>query len=756
MMGKVRVEPVTETWIHAPGVDAASLGTALEALRLPERLASACAAAGATTVAEVLALGQVQLLAIKGVGQRQWQQLKSAVCRHLRDHRRPRPSMRNARVDLSSLPPRARLALTRLGLTTCESWSIAALDTLRAIPDLDPEAVAAVQAAALSIPPVSVWPPRILRTSLLRLALPARLRRALAAGGYKTLGDLRCADPQQLAALPAVGAQGVRTLRGALARGLALKPSLRARRRLLESTALDRMLRRLSPAERKLVELCVGLTGQRRTQAQLAAALAIPPAAIGAHVARARAALEARGGSVLRRLREAATHELHAQGGALHPAHVASASPLRALSHTAADPLLALRFLAFLRPDALTLVGDVLLDLPAATYPRVARELTRAVTGLSLPMPLREVRAHLTAAGLTQLPRGVFEALLQRVPRLQIVVDPRLGEVLDRRPVAVATRIEEILRRAPAALQASDILFAYRDRYRSARRNRLIDALHTERVFLRVGPDEWDLRERHLDELELAQPEADRVRDHIMANDGASSLVDLVEPAASPRLVYLVRDLLHHDPTLRSLGRGRFCARGLRLSTHVKTLRLELRRAMGEVPLQRFLSNQPDGVRQIRARLLAENRLFVSSAPDRVDMITNYPLNDERLRRLLHAVETLIEEAGGHDRLDRLAAKMRTDEVGGSFLTPHFLADILQRHGRFETIAGDIITTAASGMRHRLLSRVRAVVRSAERALSVHEILAASPDLAEFATGLPELLRSDPLVQLRDERYCVL
>lgn len=754
-MGKDRVETVTETWIFAPRVDAASLATPLEALRLTERLASACAAAGATTVAGVLALRQDQLLASKGVGERQWQQLRRAVCRHLRQHRRPRPSARSRRVDLTSLQPRAQLALTRLGLTTCESWSIAALDALRVIPDLDADAVAALQATVGSAPPVTVWPTRFLRTSLLRLALPARLRRALAAGGYKTLGDLRCADPHQLAALPAVGAKGVRTLREALARGFALKPSLRARRRLLGSTGLERMLRRMNPAERRLVELCIGLNGSRPTQAQLATALEIPLAAIGANVARARAALEVRGGSILRRVREAATAELHAQGGALHAAHVAAASPLRTLSRTAADPLLALRLLAFLRPDALALVGDVLLDLPAATYPRVARELTRAVSGLSLPMPLREVHAHLTAAGLAQLPRGVFEALLQRVPRLQILVDPRLGEVLDRRPVAVTTRIEEILRRAPAALQASDILFAYRDRFGSARRTRLIDALHAERVFLRVGPDEWDLRERHLDELELAQPEADRVRDHIMASDGAVSLVDLVEPGASPRLVYLVRDLLHHDPTLRSLGRGLFCARGLRVSSHVKTLRLELRRAMGEVPLQRFLSNQPESVRQIRARLLAENRLFVSSAPDRVDMITNYPLNDERLRRLLQAVETLIEEAGGHDRLDRLAAKMRTDEVGGSFLTPHFLADILHRHGRFETIADDIITTAASGMRHSLLSRVRAVVRSADRALSVHEILAASPDLAEFAAGLPDLLRSDPLVQLRDERYCV-
>lgn len=754
-MGKDRIETATEIWICAPGVDAASLRTPLTAFRLTARLASACAAVGATTLAEVLALRQEELLAIKGVGQRQWQQLKSAVCRHLRHHRRPRPSGRGGRVDLTLLQPRAQLALTRLGLTTCESWLAAAPDALQAIPDLDANVVAALQATVVSAPSVTVWPLRILRTSLLRLALPARLRRALAAGGYKTLGDLRCADAQQLAALPSVGATGVRTLRGALARGLALQPSLRARRRLLEASGLERMLRRISGAERELVELCVGLTGQRRTQAQLARALDVPLDAIAAHVARARAALEARGGGVLRRLRAAAAEELRAQGGVLHPNHIASASPLRTLTNTDADPLLALRLLAFLRPDALALVGGVLMDLPAATYPRVARELTRAVHTLYLPMPLREVHEHLTAAGLTQLPRGVFEALLQRVPRVQIVVDPRIGEVLDRRPVAVTTRVEAILRSASSSLTASDILFAYRDRFGSARRTRLVDALHTERVFLRVGSDEWNLRERHLDELELAQPEADRVRDRIIASDGALSLVDLVDPGASSRLVYLVRDLLHHDPTLRSLGRGRFCARGLRVSTHVKTLRLELRRAMGEVPLQRFLSNQPESVRQIRARLLAENRLFVGTAPDRVDMITNYPLNDERLRRLLQAVETLIEEAGGHDRVDRLAAKMRTDEVGGSFLTPYFLADLLRRHGRFETIAGDVITIAASGMRHRLLSRVRAVVRSADRALSVNEILAASPDLAEFATGLPDLLRSDPLVQQHDERYCV-
>ncbi len=741
-----------EIWIYAPAVDAVALRASIAVLALPERVDAACRAAGASTVVDVLALEKDELLATKGIGPRSWQRIQRAVCRHLDAHRRPLPAGRRAGFDGLMLPRRARLVLTRLGLLRREAWLAAAPEALTTIPGLDAVTVAALHAAFATAAPGTLWPSRLLRTSLLHLGLPARLRRALASGGIRTLGDLRCADPQAVAAVHGVGAKGLRTLKTALAQRVALVPKGCTHR---TSSFLDQFLSPLDPADRLVIEHVAGVRGRRRTTTHLARDLRVEIHGVERHLEQARAALLARGGRLLRRLREAVTAELAARHGVVRGADLAPTSALRKLLGPDTDPETALRLLAFLTPASLSMHGDQLLELPTGAYPRIVRELERALPTLTFPIPLCLAQVELTATGLPPLATGVLATLLQHAPTVEIVADPVHGDTLRQRSLSLAARIEEILASRPGPRQACDILFAYRDRFGTARKTRLIDALHAATAFLRVGPDEWDLRARHRDALDAAEPEARRIRDLIVAEDRVCCLVDLVDPGATGSHVYLIRDILHRDPALRSLGRGVFCSRAHRTSTHVQLLRQELRRAMGEIPLHRFLANQPETTRRIRARLLGENRLFVGSAPDRVDLITNYPLDTERLARLHDAVDTLVARAGGYARVDRIVAWLRTDDLGGSYLTPHFLADLLRRHGRFEPLAGDFVIPARSRVRTHLMHRVRLVIRAADRALSIHEILAASPDLAEFAEVLPELLRTDPLVQRRDDRYAL-
>jgi hypothetical protein len=78
------------------------------------------------------------------------------------------------------------------------------------------------------------------------------------------------------------------------------------------------------------------------------------------------------------------------------------------------------------------------------------------------------------------------------------------------------------------------------------------------------------------------------------------------------------------------------------------------------------------------------------------------------------------------------------------------LGELLRRHGSFEVLPGGYIARQERGLIGWLLRRARNALREAGMPISVQEILAERPELAEFQACLAGLLGQDPLVQTPD------
>ncbi|MEY2981787.1 MAG: hypothetical protein RL562_2014, partial [Planctomycetota bacterium] len=296
-----------------------------------------------------------------------------------------------------------------------------------------------------------------------------------------------------------------------------------------------------------------------------------------------------------------------------------------------------------------------------------------------------------------------------------------------------------------------DLLFRYRDRFGRGAAQRIRDALRRRPLFLEVAPRTWSLRSRHVDELELLRPEAERMVEDLARTGGRIQLGERVRHGEiSERCAFLLTAMLADVPSLRALGRGEFVLRQAGPSPRTAALVEELRRAMGEVPFARFLQNCSPGDRPLVARLLQTNRLFVSPAKDRIDLAENYPLTGERLRLLLHAVRTCVEESGGYAPLARVQGALEAAELGGSFLTDHLLLDVLRRHGGFEILSGTVVADPALHLGPFLQRIARDILRARVAGLTFQQIVAERPELAEFSTCLQGLLEADPLVQSED------
>jgi hypothetical protein len=211
-----------------------------------------------------------------------------------------------------------------------------------------------------------------------------------------------------------------------------------------------------------------------------------------------------------------------------------------------------------------------------------------------------------------------------------------------------------------------------------------------------------------------------------------------------------VLDRLSRDPRVRPLGRGELCPATHKRSQVLEQLLVDFRRAAGDVVLGLFLQNQPEPRRRLVQRLLRENRLFVAPAGDRIDLLSNYPFNEERLQRLLAVVNQHLERRSGYAQLTALKAAVDRTDLGGGWLLPELLGDLLRRHGSFEVLPGDLIVRAELGIGAFLRRAMHKALRDAGMPLSVDEILRARPDLIEFAGCLHELLGTDPLVQTPD------
>ncbi len=150
------------------------------------------------------------------------------------------------------------------------------------------------------------------------------------------------------------------------------------------------------------------------------------------------------------------------------------------------------------------------------------------------------------------------------------------------------------------------------------------------------------------------------------------------------------------------------------------------------------------------ATLIRENRLFISPSRGLVDLLTNYPFNEERMQRMLELVAGKLDASGGYASLKSLREAICCTDLGGDWLTIDLLSDLLRRHGNYEFLPGGLVAIEGMQLTGWIQARARDALRAAEESLTSDELLAEVPDLAAFSCSLPELLEGDPMVHSPD------
>lgn len=504
----------------------------------------------------------------------------------------------------------------------------------------------------------------------------------------------------------------------------------------------------LAPLDRDLLDAILGIGRRAQPPERAALMLRIPLQEIEGTLTRIRKTLGERGGHELQQLGQELEAELRLHEGALGVDDLQVGTLLHTASRRATDPAAPLRLLALWQRDRYCIDGDRLCAMTSERLRVLVRHVRQAIAAARPPV---RISALENGADLPQGCRALLAHVVTRTLKLAIELDPTHGEIVSRPARSLHRRLESILEESESPLLLDDLVFRHRDRFGSGRRARIVDALHSGGAFIQVAPATWSLRTRHLDELELLRPEAERIALDVATTDRRVALRERVRRAElSERSAFLLIDLLRHERAVRSLGRGEFCARRRGLPPLVEAMVRELRRAMGEVPFARFLQNQPQSRRRLVSRLLRQNRLFVSTARDRVDLLENWPFDPQRLQILLRAVRVAIEERGGYASIARIRPDLAEAGFSESFLHDHILLDVLRRHGDFELLPGGFVASRGVGLARWILRTARRILRAHVTGLSLTQLIVERPELAEFEACLGELLSQDPMVQSAD------
>lgn len=647
--------------------------------------------------------------------------------------------------------PRARRAFRALGLVTVADFVATPRSDLLAVRGFGERSYHQVWERLHEPPPVdplaAILPARLLSLRLDELGLPGELEALASERCLSTLFDLVARPRDQETWSDARCAE----LRSALDRAVTVHDhGERVRPPVGSFAAFERRLRAgLSAADWNLLDTLVGFTDRPWPVFLVAERAGRSRDEMQTQIDRLRGVVATAAPAFVDALHSAIESELRAFDQVVDCERLAPGSLLHDAASAGRDRTLPLRVAAFLWPHAYTFRSGYLCGLPATVLDPLVDVLRTRTRPSSLPARLddlvRAVREHHLGTR-----RGLVVHVLRRELGLSVHIHPEQGEIATRRQPPVADRIARLLSEHAGPLSLDDLLFRYREAHRSVRLARLLDCLRADSRFLETGPSEWSLREFHLDELEFVRPEAERIRDRICSTNERTDVRATSHPTVSRRTVYLVSHLLQRDPALRYLGRGEFCPRRNVGSTIVAAIADELRRAMGEVPLARFLGNQAASRRRLVARLLRCNRMFVSPAPDRIDLIENYPLDDARLRVLLREVDHTLSHNSGYASLATLSHALVAAELGGAFLTDHFLLDVLRRHGRYDILPDATVAERSLGLPRWIQQRAREVLRAAGEGLTPSQILAEAPELAEFDGALEALLDRDPLLHTGD------
>lgn len=739
--------------------------TCVATLQPSSRAMSACTRLGIVTVGDFLDHPEEDFRQLSGCGRRTYDDLQRTVQSYL-DASSPQgtggdltPVHERPLVKLVR-NPRAQKAFLKLGLKTVGDFLGTSKDALLAVPGFGERTWQHVMARiqSISVPTRDTVDLDLLPENLLKLPLP---NLGLPRETIQGFEDLGCGHIADLLSLPrdswptSEGSRGVvrAMLREAL--GNALDVGLTHMATLTESEALDfatlqgRLIAPLGPRQQRYFRRRIGLEGPAATPSELAHQEGMSIDTADQLEIEVQQQLIQRAPSIMGRLVDEAVAELTAFEGAVTGDHLAQGTLLHTLARGAEDPLLPMRLLTLCFPERFHLHQGCLTDLPLVDFRRFLKVLRVHIQPQNLPLRLAELLEALTAV-VDPVPQGLVTFLLKDIWHLTLQIDPRRGEVITWSRNSVSARLRDVFREVGKPVALTDLVFHYRERFRRARRDKIHGYLAEDPAFLRVGQDRWSLREWHLDELELAREEARRIAEEIHGGGSARELHDVLEERAHGRTYWLVLHALKQSPRVRYLGQGRFRPAQMPHSSVMQGILRDFRKAMGELPRSRFLFNTDPEHHRLVARLLRENRAFLLVEVDRIDVLTNYPFNAERMDRLLKLVDDELEHGCGYAMVEDLLEVVNHTDLGGSWLKPIMLEDLLRRHGNYELLPGGLVARPDLELGSWIQARSRQALRSAAVPLTVSEVQAEMPELAEFREVLGDLLEKDPLVQTED------
>lgn len=733
----------------------------LRYLRPSQRALAACESLGLQTVGEFLACDKAKFTAIPNCGDRSYEALANKVQKYLGST--PQVSIKCEPSDLERpingivTNHRALRAFVRLGITTVGDFMATPRNDLLAIQGFGARTYSDVAQKIRSL--IGSSPNHLLPSSLLSfrvydLGLDDQLHDSLTRLGVVQLGDALRLSEDFLINEPGIGSEGMKSLRLALDRMLQVGIAQVAGYGSIDldtfSGFLGQMLTILDQGQREILKYRVGLGCQAQSVRQLASRWKISEEQVEVRAETLRRNLEKRLPAHMMELRRATEAELRAFEGIITGERLAPGTILHLAAKESRDPKLPLRLAAFLFPSEFYLTSEFLSGLAPKLLQSLKKRLRRCTEDAHLPVSVETLESDVRDI-VDPVPRELLLHILRDHMQLSVQIDPKLGEIINRRQGSIADRLQSIIEDLSTPLSLEDLFFHFRDRFHACQKARLLDEMRKDRRFLEVDQEIWSLRERHLDELELLRVEAERLSKEIASSGQRKDVFEIGRSGpGSDRAAFLLNDHLRRDPALRYLGRGLFVPRNIEHSYLVQGLVATLRKAMGEIPFSRFLQNQTADRRRLISALLNRNRLFVSPVPDRVDLLENYPFNQDRLKRLLQATDCCLEENHGYSQLKGLKMAVEEAGLGGDWLSDHLLMDLLSRHGRYEFLPGDMVAQASLGLMGWIQQRAREALRLYRNPMTADEVLAERPDLAEFRTSLAQLLEQDPLVQTSD------
>ena len=610
-------------------------------------------------------------------------------------------------------------------------------------------------------------PAALLELPLAQLRLDGELADQLAARGLFTVGDALELAPEAWreggaitpdeetalhTALQRALADGLRQFDGA---GTADWPTLRAQ-----------LLGPLDDLGRRVMIAAVGI--DEPVQSRPALLQLLGESELDESFHHVRTQLMEHSSGLMRRMQEELEREFAAFDGVLHPTHEAAGSVAAIVAEACDDPELGLRLLAFCLPHRCHMHRSALHGVAPRTFRNLLRTLPQLVPQHRLPLPIDTLLIQLSDREC-EVPRGVLIHVLRTELRTAVELDDELGEVAVPDPRTPAARLTEILTEIGQATTLIDLVFAYRERFRFASEQRLLRHLSANDAFVRVSRESWALRQWHEAALSECSELVDQVARRISTADNRQDVLALVHEELEDDdghkeftqehdelTAWLVLDQLANDPRVRMLGRGEACAKGQVQSSVMRRLHRAFRRAAGDVVKSLFISNQPEAQRRLVLRLLDHNRAFVQVSDDRVDTLTNYPFNEERMQRLIKLVLEHLQKRTGYAQIEAVLTTVNETDLGGRWLTPRLLADVLRRNGPFEILAPGIVALKDLSLPSILMRSARQALRAAGEAVTITDVVRARPDLAEFSHCLAELLQVDPLVQSPDGKYFIL